>query len=239
MIGGLGSSGVPNLIRNRAAVLNPNNPDLNADLIKPQAGVSSFPTTDKTPATTSTAGVNPKGPRGIGQYLSWEECNYVKGDYNGIILGSGGLPWQAPSWWEGDGHGDYQLGFPVNQQQSLKCINTIRESTTVTVTERKTKGCDAGNVPQACMNYRSVAKNMALFGVNPGNRDELYCPYVAPADSIPRYAPRGWNSQHHSSWISWVPQRQIDPRHKCQRDEYPFFRFLGAPNNDVLQWIRL
>src|SRR5262249_39903116 len=97
-----------------------------------------------------------------------------------------------------------------------------------------------GGIQQACLNYRSIAKNIATLGFNPGQRDEIYCPFVPPAlNSIPRHANIAWNTQHNSQWVKWVPQRNIDPNYKCQRAEYPFYRFLGPPNSDNLQYVRL
>jgi len=113
------------------------------------------------------------------------------------------------------------------------CTTTITTSTTSTVSTTTTKTCDVQSWPQACHNYVSVAKHWWASGHNPAQHsDHLLCPWTD--QQAGRTVPARWNNQH-KGWTTWLPK----PGGKtCERDEYPFIRFIGLPNPEV-QFMRV
>lgn len=116
--------------------------------------------------------------------------------------------------------------YPDDPEQDQPCTTTVTSSTTTTTSVTSTLSCDFDDTFQACHNYHSIARDMWVNNLNVAPcQNCLLCPFEKTSGN--RHVPRWWDQQHRR-WLPWVPQGQIDQG--CQRDEYPFFRFSGAPN---------
>lgn len=121
-------------------------------------------------------------------------------------------------------------------EDPANCVTTVIVSTT---TETKstivTRQCNPLVWPQASFNYVSVAKNWMIKGYKPAlASDHLLCPWSN--ERLLRSIPGRWNRQH-SGWTH-LHRNMDNHAWGCQRDEYPFIRFIGAPN-PALQYMRL
>ncbi|TEA17437.1 Acidic mammalian chitinase [Colletotrichum sidae] len=123
-----------------------------------------------------------------------------------------------------------------DDDESGDCTTTVTRSTTETTSTTVTKECNVVAWPQACHNYVSIAKHWFASGHNPAAQsDHLLCPWeYLPGATARRSVPQTWNNEH-SSWRQWLAKPGSTT---CERDEYPFIRFIGAPNPPV-QYLRV
>ena len=107
------------------------------------------------------------------------------------------------------------------------------------ISEVKTVEYDGSSWSNACYHYSSVSREHGLY--------ILGCPNKKLAGRRPAVE-RYRNQRTGSRWYSWVSNKPAtsEGQNKCNRDEYPPFRFLGAPNGipgapapaSYDQWIR-
>lgn len=112
---------------------------------------------------------------------------------------------------------------------NLNCQITSTRHIDTTTMPMTTRTCPYDPWGQACYNYASVAK------FHSRSYATLTCPVMRATGG--RTAPRKWDAQHNKEWRSWIPELAPGLGY-CQRDEYPFFAFMGTGNN-YYQWIRL
>lgn len=162
---------------------------------------------------------------------TYDGCNMLLGGDVDDHIRQGYYPYNIP--WGSD----YDLGPGIiwddDPDPDERCTTTTTTSTTLTESVTSTRVCDMNSWPQACHNYVSIAKHWHASNYNPaGHSDHLLCPWTNL--DLGRTIPARWNRQH-SSWTKWIP---VLPGDECQRDEWPFIRFIGAPNPHI-QFMRL
>lgn len=165
-----------------------------------------------------------------GMFDGYDGCNNMRyGDMEDLEM-MGYTPYNLPQ------GSDFVWPGLDDDDEFGDCTTTLTHSTTETVSTTTVKECNMVAWPQACHNYVSVAKHWFASGHNPAAQsDHLLCPWEwLPGATAHRSVPRSWNSQH-SAWTQWLPKPGGE---QCERDEYPFIRFIGAPNPPV-QFVRV
>jgi len=225
MVGGLSVRGLQDLLNDRAA-------EVAGMAGEPSSGGVAGPRPGPVNSSPKPGETSPLDPRGfdLGQYMTPLECAVLVGGLAILGLRVFDVPFQMPGFWDGNGI----FHWPAGRRPDDLCPWPDTTSTTTTTTIRRTKGCDFARWPQACGHYSSVFRSI-------GGPQELWCPYTNPGSARP--ATSRWNSQHVAGWRSYVNQRAADPGLNnptagCQRDEFPFLRFMGLPNT-YGQMIRL
>ncbi|KAJ4369884.1 hypothetical protein N0V83_005648 [Neocucurbitaria cava] len=124
---------------------------------------------------------------------------------------------------------------------SAVCTTTVTSYVEETrVSDVKTVKCDGNKWPNACYHYSSVSRENGLH--------TLVCPNKAIGGSN-RPAVNAYRADRaNTEWFKWVSNKPAVSAgvNKCNRDEYPPFRFLAAPNGNpgvvapanYDQWIR-
>lgn len=128
------------------------------------------------------------------------------------------------------------------QPNAKACTTTVTSFVEETrLSEVKTVNCDGNRWLHACYHYSSVSRVQKL--------DTLVCPataYNGDRDAVAKYrGERGGTKS--TEWYKWVSNAPAGVKNnKCNRDEYPPFRFLAGPNDykdapqpaNYDQWIR-
>lgn len=157
-------------------------------------------------------------------------CNDLRAGDVQDLFGTKVVPYQRP------GATD-DFNNANDQPTDSGCTSTATATGAVVemVSSTSTRTCNVQRDPQACFHYASVAKHFMANSHNPADHsNHLLCPWSSQTGAR-RWAPDKWNYQH-NPWKKWIPKLRGET---CQRDEFPFYRFLGHPNPATLQYIRL
>ncbi|EAQ91551.1 hypothetical protein CHGG_03486 [Chaetomium globosum CBS 148.51] len=183
-------------------------------------------------------------------YVSPEECQYQRGSLQvmGSPLNGGSWIYQLPGQWINNpgGNGLPALFVPHGkpgpgglnlppQQVGANCVTITQTFDTTRYYAVETKVCDGNNYQQACYHMQSVMTHS--LGLAPGATITLTCPATRWAGNR-RWAPGLWDAMHHRAWLSWIPRLPANQGLWCERDEFPYFAFIGEPGFSW-QYIRL
>lgn len=177
------------------------------------------------------------GSGGLGAYppesCAWQRGNLQigtpsSGSFLALLPGvfvanpNAGVAGQLPFLFQNTG---FASGNP--QPGPFQCAITQTIQNVATEYPVTTKECRA-SWGQACYHYASVADYQNVKYAS------LTCPTKQNVGN--RKAPDKYNNQHNKEWFSWIKPLDAGLGY-CQRDEYPFFAFIGD-GNDYYQWIR-
>ncbi|KAK3897259.1 hypothetical protein C8A05DRAFT_39195 [Staphylotrichum tortipilum] len=183
-------------------------------------------------------------------YVSPEECQYQRDSLQvmGSPLNGGSWIYQLPGQWINNPGGN---GLPASfvphgkpgpgglnlppQQVGVNCVTITQTFDTTRYYAVETKVCDGNNYQQACYHMQSVMTHS--LGLGPGETTTLTCPATRWAGHR-RWAPGLWDAMHHRAWLFWIPRLPVHQGLWCERDEFPYFAFIGEPGFSW-QYIRL